>query len=144
MHPYIQIWSTVVKSIEVLLSTWVLDWGKNPKPETPNSFNLESEKKYNHSVLLFCNTVRIFCMVFLTFNEIHMILKPVIFVSISEIEAYSSAQQSHNDWENLFQECPHLRVWKGCNLYILFDDNTAGLQNTSLKIEANQELKKIF
>jgi len=56
-----------------------------------------------------------------------MILKPLIFVLTSEIEIYSSAQQSRNDWQTLFQECPHLTGWSGCNLCILFDNNIAGL-----------------
>lgn len=66
--------------------------GKKLSPEIPNIFNLKSEKKNNHSVHLFCNTFRIFYVVLLIFNEIHMILKPMIFISTSETEIYSSEQ----------------------------------------------------
>lgn len=81
----------------MLFPTWVLGWEKKPNPEIPNSFNLKSGKKNNCSVHLFCNTLRILYVVLLTFNEIHMLLKPMIFVSTSEIEIYSSAQRSRND-----------------------------------------------
>lgn len=69
---------------------------KKPNTEIPNCSYLKSVKKNNRSVQLFCNTIRIIYVVKLPFNEIYVILKPMIFVLISKIGIYSSAQWSHN------------------------------------------------